>query len=55
VLRLFCCVAAPPTLQVALLDTGLDINYQRHPAFQGVNVVFKNFTTGDVSIFVSTV
>lgn len=35
-------------LQVALLDTGLDKEYLKHPAFAGVTITAKNFTTSDV-------
>ncbi|WIA42606.1 hypothetical protein OEZ86_008580 [Tetradesmus obliquus] len=34
-------------VKVAMLDTGLDMEYTRHPAFQGINVKGRNFTTND--------
>jgi subtilisin family serine protease len=32
-------------VKVAVLDTGIDIDYDKHPAFAGVNVVGRNFTS----------
>lgn len=37
-------------VQVAVLDTGLDEQYRTHPAFAGITVIGKNFTTKDVSV-----
>jgi hypothetical protein len=46
--ELYVC-AALRRLQVAVLDTGIDKDYKSHPAFRGINVTARNFTTPDVS------
>jgi hypothetical protein len=39
-----------PCFQVAVLDTGLDEHYKTNPAFEGITVVGRNFTTKDVFV-----
>jgi hypothetical protein len=44
----FCALQKKQPLQVAVLDTGLDKDYMDHPAFKGITVTARNFTTEDV-------